>query len=156
VGDILPVPSNEVGAARELYLARHENSRNWVDFKDFGFFRLEPLDIYYVGGFGVMGWVTAKDYASADIDPLTAAGPGIIAHMNADHVASMTLLAKAHGGFEAETTSMTSVDRLGFYLRMKTADGMRGMRINFVREVHDAGEARTALVEMVRAAQTGA
>jgi hypothetical protein len=33
-----------------------------VDFKDFGFYRLQPLDIYYVGGFGVMGWVTAEDY----------------------------------------------------------------------------------------------
>ena len=40
---------------REIYLARHENSRYWVDFADFHFFRLQPVDMYYVGGFGVMG-----------------------------------------------------------------------------------------------------
>ena len=45
---------------REKYLARHENSRYWVDFADFNFFRLQPIDLYYVGGFGVMGWVDAR------------------------------------------------------------------------------------------------
>jgi putative heme iron utilization protein len=52
VGEAGPVPEGEVGSAREFYLTTHENSRSWVDFADFGFFRLEPLDIYYVGGFG--------------------------------------------------------------------------------------------------------
>ncbi len=70
VGDVLSVPADEAGQARERYLSRYANSRSWVDFKDFGFYRLQPLDIYYVGGFGVMGWVTAEDYRDARIDPL--------------------------------------------------------------------------------------
>jgi hypothetical protein len=49
---------------------RGANSRFWVDFKDFGFYRLKPLDIYYVGGFGVMGWVIADDDRAAKVDPL--------------------------------------------------------------------------------------
>ena len=65
VGDVLPVPEDEVSEARQRYLSRYENSRSWVDFKDFGFYRLQPLDIYYVGGFGVMGWVAAEDFESA-------------------------------------------------------------------------------------------
>jgi hypothetical protein len=47
VGDVLPIPEDEVGEARQLYLSRYENSRSWVDFKDFAFYRLQPLDIYY-------------------------------------------------------------------------------------------------------------
>ena len=76
---------NDVADARERYLARHENSRYWVDFSDFSFFRLQPIDLYYVGGFGVMGWVEAQDYEHAAPDPLAEAAPGILAHMNADH-----------------------------------------------------------------------
>jgi hypothetical protein len=153
VGDVFPVPENEVADARERYLSRYENSRSWVDFKDFGFYRLQPLDIYYVGGFGVMGWVTAEDYQSAKVDPLAGAAPGILEHMNSDHVSAMILLAKSYAGFEATEAAMTAVDRLGFHLRLKTNDGMKGTRINFLREVRDSDEARKGLVEMIRAAK---
>lgn len=151
VGNVEAVPEEDLAGVRELYLARHEKSRYWVDFADFGFFRLEPLEIYYVGGFGVMGWVLAEDYAVARPDPLAAAAAGILAHMNADHVASMIALARVHAGIEASAAAMTSVDRLGFGLRLTTADGMKGARINFLREVTTAEETRTVLVEMVRA-----
>ena len=84
VGDVEAVSEAEISSVRELYLARHDNSRSWVDFDDFSFYRLQPLDIYYVGGFGVMGWVSADDYRQAKPDPLAEAAPGILAHMNAD------------------------------------------------------------------------
>jgi putative heme iron utilization protein len=153
VGDVLPVPEDEVGEARQRYLSRYENSRSWVDFKDFGFYRLQPLDIYYVGGFGVMGWVTAEDYRSAKVDPLADAAPRILGHMNSDHVPAMILLAKVYSGLDATEAAMTAVDRLGFHLRLKTNDGMKGTRINFLREVQDSDEARKVLVDMVRAAE---
>src|SRR5246127_2938604 len=59
IGNVLPVPDAEVAEARELYLARYANSKYWVDFEDFSFYRMEVADVYYVGGFGVMGWVSA-------------------------------------------------------------------------------------------------
>ena len=153
VGDVHPVPQEEVGEARERYLSRHENSRSWVDYKDFGFFFLQPLDIYYVGGFGVMGWVAAEDYRVAKVDPLAEAAPTILGHMNADHVPAMIMLARVHAGLNAIEATMTAVDRLGFHLRLKTSEGMKGVRINFLREVQSANETRTVLVEMVRAAE---
>lgn len=153
VGNAEPVSAEELPGVRELYLARHENSRYWVDFADFHFFRLEPVDVYYVGGFGVMGWVAAEDYGVASSDPLADVAPGIISHMNADHVDSMILLAHEHAGLEAAEAAMTSVDRLGFWLRLKTAEGMKGARINFSREVTTAEQTRTVLVEMVRFAR---
>ena len=45
---------------------------------------------------------------------------------------------------------MTAVDRLGFHVRLTTADGMKGIRVPFKREVRSREEARTVLVEMVR------
>ncbi len=153
VGNAEPVPAEEVASVRAIYLARHPGSSYWVDFADFGFFRLEPIDLYYVGGFGVMGWVQAEDYRRSGPDPLSEAAPGILAHMNADHVDSMILLARVHSGLDASEATMTSVDRLGFTLRLKTSEGMKGTRINFLREVTDARQTRTVLVEMVRQAK---
>ena len=153
VGDVLPIPEDEVGEARQRYLSRYENSRSWVDFKDFGFYRLQPLDIYYVGGFGVMGWVTAEEYQSAKVDPLAGAAPKIVEHMNSDHVSAMILLARVHAALDATEATMTAVDRLGFHLRLKTSDGMKGTRINFIQEVQNSDEGRKMLVEMVRAAE---
>jgi hypothetical protein len=149
VGDAEPVPGDDLASVRDQYLARHPNSRYWVDFADFGFFHLQPIDVYYVGGFGVMGWVAASDYATAAPDPLAPVAAGILAHMNADHVDAMIQLARAHAHLEASEAAMTSVDRLGFHLRLKTAEGMKGSRINFPREVSTAKETRELLVAMV-------
>jgi hypothetical protein len=154
IGNAEPVPENDIASARERYLARHENSRYWVDFPDFSFFRLKPIDIYYVGGFGVMGWVEARDYEHAAPDPLAEAAPGILAHMNADHVDAMILLAGLHSGIEATEATMTAVDRLGFSLRLKTNEGVKGARINFLHEVATPQDTRSVLVEMVRQART--
>lgn len=153
IGDVESVPESEIASVREQYLVSHENSRSWVDFADFSFFRLQPIDIYYVGGFGVMGWVLAEDYKLAKPDPLASAAPAIITHMNTDHVPAMILLARKYAGYEATEAAMTAVDRLGFFLRLKTADGMKGIRINYLREVTSAQETRTVLVEMVREAE---
>ena len=153
LGSCEPVRSEDVATVRETYLSRHANSRYWVDFSDFSFFRLAPLDIYYVGGFGVMGWVDAAEYGAARPDPLAAVAPDIMAHMNADHVDSMIVLAQTWAQLKATEAAMTSVDRLGFWLRLKTTEGMKGARINFLHEVLTAQETRQALVEMVRQAR---
>lgn len=153
VGNVSTIAEPELAEARDLYLARYENSRYWVDFKDFAFYRLDVIDVYCVGGFGVMGWVTAENYAAAQVDPLAESAAGILSHMNADHADSLVLLARVFGGIESEEAAMTSVDRLGFSVRLKTAEGMRGTRIAFLREATTAQETRKVLVEMVKQAR---
>jgi putative heme iron utilization protein len=154
VGNVLPVPVSEVAEARKLYLARHANSNYWVDFEDFSFYRMEVVDIYYVGGFGVMGWVSAPEYAGSQPDPLAATMAEIIQHMNADHKDALVLLAKKFAGIESQEATMTTVDRLGFQVRVRTQDGMRGARIAFLREVNNPAETRKVLVEMVQQARS--
>jgi putative heme iron utilization protein len=153
LGNVLSVPETDVAGARKLYLARHADSKYWVDFKDFSFYRMSVVDVYYVGGFGVMGWVSASEYYSAQPDPLADSAMGIIKHMNADHGDALILLAKAFAGVEAQEATMTSVDRLGFHVRLKTQDGASGVPIAFLREVSNAAEAREALVEMTAQAR---
>jgi len=60
------------------------------------------------------------------------------------------LLARAFARIEAQEATVTAVDRLGFHVRLKTPDGVRGARIAFLREVSNPVEARKVLVEMVQ------
>jgi heme oxygenase (biliverdin-IX-beta and delta-forming) len=142
LGNVLPVTPSEVAAARKFYLVRHPKSNSWVDFDDFSFYRMNVVDVYYVGGFGVMGWLTASEYLEVNPDPLADAAAGIIKHMNADHGEALILLARVFAGIEAEQATMTSVDRLGFHVQVKASEGMRGARIVFLREVTKPGEVR--------------
>src|ERR1700687_2193570 len=135
VGNVLPIPPSEVAEARQLYLARYANSRYWVDFEDFSFYRMDVVDVYYVGGFGGMGWVAASEYDRSQPDPLADSMAEIIQHMNADHKDALVLLAREFARIESQEATMIAVDRLGFHARLKTQDGMRGARIAFLREV---------------------
>ena len=154
LGNVLPVPKAELADARKLYLERHANSKYWVDFEDFSFYRMDVVDVYYVGGFGVMGWISASDYDRNQPDPLTDSMAEIIQHMNADHKDALVMLARTFADMDSTEATMTAVDRLGFHVRLKTAEGMRGARIAFSREVNNQGETRKVLVEMVQQARS--
>jgi putative heme iron utilization protein len=148
VGTMVETPADNV---RELYVGRHENSRYWQDFADFTYYRMEVAAAYYIGGFGVMGWISSEEYAGASPDPLAEVAPRIIAHMNADHADALLRIARRYAGESSDEATMTSVDRLGFHMRLKSADGFHGVRVAFSREVTTAEDARKVFVEMARA-----
>jgi len=149
IGNVAGVQESEVAEAKKLYLAHHPHSKNWVEFEDFFFHRMEVVDVYYVGGFGVMGWVSAAEYYGGRPDPLVDTANEIIQHMNADHSDALVLLTKKFAGIDAEEAKMTSVDRLGLHVRLKTKDGVHGARIAFLREANSPAEARNVLIEML-------
>ena len=153
VGNVLPVPTTELAETREIYLERHANSKYWVDFEDFSFYRMNVVDVYYVGGFGVMGWVSASEYDRSQPDPLADSMAEIIQHMNADHKDALACLARKFARIESTEATMTAVDRLGLHVRLKTPDGMRGARIAFLREVSNGAATREVLKEMVQLAR---
>jgi heme iron utilization protein len=150
VGEATPAPAAEV---RELYLSRYENAKFWQDYTDFAYYRLEVSAAYFIGGFGVMGWIAAEDYRSAPPDPLAKAAPAIIRHMNDDHADALRLIAQRFLGEAPDEAAMTAVDRLGFHLRLKSGDRIHGQRVAFLREVRNTEDARAVLVEMVRQAK---
>ena len=112
LGDVTEAPAAEVS---ELYLSRYENAKYWQEYSDFAYYRLQVSGVYFIGGFGVMGWVSAEDYRSAPPDPLAQAAPGIIRHMNNDHGDALRLIAQRFAGESADEATLTAVDRLGFH-----------------------------------------
>ena len=153
MGEARPVPASERAAARAAYLARHDNARYWVDFDDFGFWRLDVVDVYVVGGFAAMDWVDAPAYAAARPDPLADVAGAIVGHMNQDHADALVTYARVYAGVEADEAAMVGVDRLGFKLRVTQGDRRHSVRIAFPREVTTAADSRTVLIEMLRRAR---
>lgn len=153
LGTAEPLPADGLPAARAAYLARQEAARYYADFSDFSFWRLNPVGLYFVGGFGVMGWVEIPDFTAAAPDPLAEAAVGILAHMNKDHEAALRDIARHLKDVEASEAKMTAVDRLGFHLRLKTAERVRSVRVGFPSEVRTPEACRAALVALAKAAR---
>jgi putative heme iron utilization protein len=154
IGEARPLPSGDVREAREAYLARHKQAAYWVDFDDFAFWRLEVRDVYFVGGFAAMDWVTAADYAAARPDPLADAAAGIMEHMNRDHADALVSYARHFAGAAADEAAMVAVDRLGFKLRLRSGKRLHSVRVAFPREVTSAADSRTVLIEMLAVARS--
>jgi heme oxygenase (biliverdin-IX-beta and delta-forming) len=153
MGDGHELASEEASDARVAYLARHPRAGYWVDFDDFAFWRLELVDVYFVGGFAAMDWVTAADYAAARPDPLADAAPGIVEHMNRDHPDALILYARHYAGEPADEATLVAIDRLGFTLRVRRGDRLTGVRVGFPGEVTTADRSREVLIEMLRQAR---
>jgi len=153
MGETTLVEGEAIKGVAEAYLAKHPESKQWVDFADFGFYRMSVQDVYFIGGFGSMGWVSAEEYSAAEPDPLAGAAKDIIDHMNEDHVDSMLVLIEKHLELKATGARMTSVDRYGFNVRITTDSRSRGGRIGFPQQALTATEVRKTLVEMLATAR---
>jgi putative heme iron utilization protein len=155
MGAVTRIPKEDVARIRELYLARHVNASYWVDFNDFAFFRMAIVDIYFVGGFGSMGWVAAEDYAAAAVDPLADEASDLIKEINQAQAETLLLLARVFGNVEAQQATMTALDRLGFHLRIRTVDRMQGGRIAFPSPASNAQDVRAGLGDLAARAKEG-
>lgn len=138
------------------FLARHPSAAMYAEFKDFHLFRMAIERAHLVAGFGVIHWMEgdAVRFDSAGCAALAAAEPDILAHMNADHGEAVGAIAALAGAATptaepAADWSMTGIDPEGADFR---ADD-RVARIDFEAPVHDAEEARRALVSLTRAAR---
>lgn len=141
------------GSVRDDYLQRHPETHEWLAFSDFGFYRMEVVDAYYVAGFGDMGWMSVESYKNAQPDPLADHIAGIIEHMNADHSEALVLYCRAFAEVDAEVAVMEDVDRLGVRVRARVGEEEHDLRINFLREARTPQQARAVLVEMVAQAR---
>jgi putative heme iron utilization protein len=155
MGEAVKLSAADTAEARAAYLAVHQRAGYWVDFDDFSFWRLDLVDVYFVGGFAAMGWVTAGDYTRAQPDPLADAAPGIVEHMNRDHADALITYARHYAGEAADEATMVTVDRLGFKLRLRQGDRLSSVRIAFPREVTTTNQSREVLIEMLRRARGG-
>ena len=155
MGSVTKAPKEENAEIRARYLDRHANASYWVDYQDFGFFRMAIAEIYFVGGFGSMGWVTPADYVAAAVDPLATASPNLIHELNTEQAETLLRLARALGDTEVQQATVTALDRLGFHLRLTIPGRIQGGRVAFPVPVRNESEVRDSLAGLAAQASAG-
>lgn len=130
------------------YLRYHPQAADYFAMHDFSFYRIEPVRIRWIGGFGRIHWVEPGQYLLPP-SPLAEQEDGILAHMNADHGDSLRAYCRHAHGVETGQAEMIGIDPDGFDVR---AD-QRLLRFDFEAPVSDAQDAREALVALAKAAR---
>lgn len=130
------------------YLRYFPEAESYFAMHDFAFYRIKPIAIRYIGGFGKIHWVNIEQYT---VPPyaLVEQESNVVEHMNSDHSDTMRGYCQRLHQSEALDVTMLGIDCDGFDMR---ADG-EILRVDFDEMVLDAQQARSALVGLAKASQ---
>ena len=123
------------------YLRYFPEAQTYFAIHDFAFFRITPLALRYIGGFGDIHWVKAENYRMPSY-PLIDEEDGFIAEINQNH---RIALAAHCAQPDVSDVSLLGVDCDGFDLR---AAG-KTWRFEFAGLILDGMEARNAILGKV-------
>ncbi|HEX7096615.1 MAG TPA: DUF2470 domain-containing protein, partial [Acidimicrobiales bacterium] len=154
VGSARSIAASDHPELTERYLTRHPAARSYVDFGDFGWWRIEVDSVRFVGGYGRMSWVDPEEYATMTAHPLAEHADRIIAHMNDDHAdAALAYVQMLCGVPEATSARVVAVDRLGLELVATTPTGVQPARVNFDEPADTPDAVRKAVVTLLARAR---
>jgi putative heme iron utilization protein len=123
----------------ERYFRYFPSARQYDNTHAFVFFRLEPVRIRFIGGFGQIFWLEPQEISQPN--PFSALEEErIVRHVNQDH---SDLLRRVAGG---DSVVMVGLDSDGFDV---LKDHLK-IRIPFTTPVNNADEARRAFIEIGR------
>lgn len=153
VGELRPHDATPEDVQRHLDL--HPLTADYMEFSDFGWWRLDVVSARFVGGFGSMSWVDGAEIAAASPDPVLPHARSAIVHMNADHPDACLDMVRALAGLDTATSAVVhAVDRHGMTLYADTADGHRVVRLGFPGgPLDDPADVRGAVVELTKRAR---
>jgi putative heme iron utilization protein len=139
IGDAREVDSGDLADTQERYFRYFPSSRQYEQTHGFHFFRIDPVRVRFIGGFGQIFWVEPQDFLTTN--PFSVSQESrILQHMNNDHHEALMQYA---GGKPAV---MTGIDAEGF--DVLTAG--RKIRFTFETPISTMDEARQALVALAK------
>jgi hypothetical protein len=145
IGDLAPTEDAAVAAR---YLRYFPEGERYLGIGGFRFFRLEPLALRYIAGFGSIHTIPGESYLAPSL-AIAEAESDILAHMNADHAHNLSDYCRHVHDRTVKSAQMIGIDCDGFDVR---ADG-EVLRIDFDGEVKDAGTARAELMHLAKASR---
>jgi putative heme iron utilization protein len=150
--DALVLDDDAFQAVHARYSARVPDAPRYFDAHRFGYWKLEPLRVRAIGGFGAIHWLEGDALLREPLGGgLEESAPAILEHMNEDHEAALLdVCAAAGNGERGQSARMLDVDRAGFLVETRSPDAVRF--IEFGREIH-AADARNVFVELTKRAR---
>ena len=116
-GDITPIDETP---NLERYVARHPDAAQYAQFADFHLYRLQVNMIHKIEGFGKIDWINCTglwpDIAQGY--KLEKMVPDIVAHMNADHLDVLAIIARYFLKLDGIGCQMVDMDCDGFIFSM--------------------------------------
>ena len=138
---------------RARFLARHPKAALYVDFGDFGFYRLAGVSAHLNGGFAKAADFPFADLVTdvSDAGALLEAEEGALAHLNEDHAEALALYAQKLAGEPAGRWRATGLDPEGLDLMA----GDLTARLIFPERITGPQALRRILGDLARQAREG-
>lgn len=149
IGEAKKVENSE--DIKKRYISYFPSSVDYFKTHDFSFYKIQPVRLRYIGGFGKIYWVE-KDILNLKNIFTPDEEQKIVIHMNQDHQNSLNDYARFyldHRFEENDYIRMSGLDQFGMDLSVNEVKH----RIFFERELGHSNEARTILVEMAKASK---
>jgi len=146
LGDATLEPNREQSGAR--YLRYFPEAQSYFSMHDFSFYRINPIAIRYIGGFGRIHWADMESYSVPRYE-LIEHESNVIEHMNADHQEALRNYCQHFHQCEVLEVTMLGIDIDGFDVRADDSV----FRFDFEEAVTNAQQARSVLVEMAISAK---
>src|SRR5579883_2033407 len=87
IGNAVSVPDAE-GRAGDRYFRHFPESRQYQHTHDFAFYRIDPVGLRFIGGFGQIHWLEPAEFLRPN--PFSGVQESrILDHMNTDHAAAL-------------------------------------------------------------------
>lgn len=131
----------------ERYLRYFPAARDYLEL-DFDYYRIEPVTLRVVAGFGKMHWISREAYFPP-ANALAEHESELIAQLNHDHAPLLLDCCRFHHRRAVQAATLIGIDCDGFDVR---ADA-EILRCEFGNCVTDAAQAREAIVEMAAKAR---
>lgn len=150
IGNMEALPK-EQAEAEERYYRHFPNSRGYHSTHNFSFYRLEPISIRYIGGFGAIHWFEPADFLIGN--PFQGKGEDrVVDHMNEDHQKDLHLYCEHYKQMSLtaeDKVRMAGIDAIGFDVFVND----QKVRFDFDQPISNAEEARAAMVALSKGAK---
>lgn len=148
LGEAHQAPEAEHAALAERFFALFPEQREYEQLGDFGFWRLEPVRVRWIGGFGEIAWLEREQWL-LETPEWQLGEARIVGHMNEDHRDALEAMVRARLGEEPRDVAMLACDPEGFHVR--NGDAVRW--IPFARPCSTADDVRAEMVRLAREAR---
>jgi putative heme iron utilization protein len=111
---------------------------------DFSFYRIEPVTLRYIGGFGVARWISPAEILPPP-NSMAQQEEALLARFNLNQAGDLQFFCRAYYGTSASDASLVGVDCDGFDI----LDDGQLLRFDFPDTVLNAEQAEVALLEML-------
>ncbi|KAG2499004.1 hypothetical protein HYH03_003190 [Edaphochlamys debaryana] len=147
LGCVRRLPEEQQLEAREMFCCKHSNDRKErVSSGGSVYFRMDQIaDLYFVGGFGTVQWISPEEYLGSSPDEIVLNNPNAVLQVLNEQFAPVLRAKLGSGGRPLDELVFISIDASGVDMRVRCGHEFSVERIGFADRVTNEEEAVAAM-----------